>query len=73
MTFCHTFTILGPNTFVSNQCVETSTAESTTIIEDFSILREGTFFIGVGGGGWAGVFKNFFAKKVVALQLPGMV
>ena len=31
-------------------------------------IREGTFFIG--GGGWAGVFKNFLAKKVVALPLP---
>ena len=41
------------STFVSYQRVQTSTAKSTTIIEDFSILREVTFFI---GGGWAGVF-----------------
>ena len=43
------------NTFVSYQRVETSTPKSTTIIEDFSILREDTFFIG-GGRGWIGVF-----------------
>ena len=33
------------------------------------ILKESTFFIKEGGGGYFGIF---FAKKVVALPLPGM-
>ena len=50
------------NTFVSYQRVETSTPKSTTIIEDFSILREDTFFIG-GGGVGSGYFRIFLRKK----------
>ena len=48
------------NTFVSYQRVKTSTPKSTTVIEDFSFLREDTFFIG-GGRGWTGVI--FLRKK----------
>ena len=36
------------------------------------LLRKGTFFIGVGGGGMGRGILEFFAKKVVALPLPGM-
>ena len=36
-----------------------------------SILGKVRFLLG-GGRGWAGVFSNFLAKKVVALPLPGM-
>ena len=49
------------NTFVLYQHVETSTPKSTTIIEDFSILREGTFFIG--GEGLDRGILEFFCEK----------
>ena len=49
------------NTFVSYQRVETSTPKSTTIIEDFSILREDTFFIG--GEGLDRGILEFFCEK----------
>ena len=51
------------NTFVSYQRVETSTPKSTTIIEDFSILREDTFFIGGGGEGLDRGILEFFCEK----------
>ena len=48
------------NTFVSNQRVETATAKSTTIMEDFSILRVGSFYWG--GGVGRGILE-FFGEK----------
>ena len=36
------------------------------------LQHKGRYVFYWGGGGWAGVFYNFFAKKVVALPLPGM-
>ena len=41
-------------------------------VETSRLKAKGRYVSYWGGGGWAGVFYNFFAKQVVAPPLPGM-